>query len=33
VALFLIGIVLSFYQSLLEMTGQAVKRGWAGGGV
>ncbi len=33
VALFLIGIVLSVYQGLLEMTGQAVKRGWAGNGV
>ena len=33
VALFLIGIVLSVYQGLLEMTGRTVKRGWAGIGV
>ena len=33
VALFLIGIVLSVYQGLLELTGRAVKRGWAGIGV
>jgi NitT/TauT family transport system permease protein len=33
VALFLIGIVLSVYQGLLEMTGQAVKREWAGRGI
>ncbi|MGD8368681.1 MAG: ABC transporter permease subunit [Desulfobacterales bacterium] len=33
VALFLIGIVLSIYQGLLEMTGQAVRRGWGGVGV
>lgn len=30
VALFLIGIVLSVYQGLLEVTGSLVRRGWAG---
>ena len=30
VALFLIGIVLSVYQGLLEMTGRMVQRAWAG---
>jgi NitT/TauT family transport system permease protein len=29
IALFMIGIVLSIYQGLLEMTGALVKRGWA----
>ena len=30
IALFLIGIVLSVYQGLLEISGRLVKRGWAG---
>ena len=30
-ALFMIGIVLSLYQGLLELSGQAVRRAWGGG--
>jgi len=33
VALFMVGISLAVYQGLLELTGRAVKRGWAGIGV